>query len=79
MVVEAVSEGVIHRSAIYPLYSDYAIILRPRKVDYKSRRGACKKAKGIVGTRYDHNFQFDIEEELKHYKGDDIQICIITC
>lgn len=70
MIVEAVSEGVIHRSAAYPLYSDYAMILRPKGIGYKARRGACKKAKSIVGTRYDHDFNFDIEEELKHYNGD---------
>jgi hypothetical protein len=71
MIVEAISEGVVHRSAVYPMYSDYTIILRPKGVDYKARRGACKKAKSIVGTRYDHDFEFDIEAELKHYKGDD--------
>lgn len=71
MIVEAISEGVVHRSAVYPMYSDYTIILRPKGVDYKARRGACKKAKGIVGTRYDHDFEFDIEAQLKHYKGDD--------
>ena len=70
MIVEAISDGVVHRNAIYPMYSDYTIILRPSKVTYRSRRGACKKAKSVVGTRYDHDFKFDIEEELKHYKGD---------
>jgi len=69
MIVEAISEGVVYRSAIYPMYSDYTIILRPKNVDYKARRGACKKAKSIVGTRYDHEFDFDIEKELEHYNG----------
>jgi hypothetical protein len=73
MIVEAISEGVVHRSAVYPMYSDYTIILRPKGVDYKARRGACKKAKSIVGTRYDHDFKFDVEAELKHYKGDDTE------
>lgn len=73
MIVEAISEGVVYRSAIYPMYSDYTIILRPKEVTVKSCRGACKKAKNIVGTRYDHNFKFDIENELKHYNGDDLE------
>jgi hypothetical protein len=72
MIVEAISEGVVHRSAIYPMYSDYTIILRPKNVGYKARRGACKKAKHIVGTRYDHEFEFDVEKELAHYNGVDI-------
>jgi len=76
MIVEAISEGVVHRSAVYPMYSDYTIILRPKNVDYKARRGACKKAKSIVGTRYDHDFKFDIENELKHYKGDETEAAV---
>jgi|SaaInlV_165m_DNA_1040744.scaffolds.fasta_scaffold30864_2 hypothetical protein len=72
MIVEAISEGVVYRSALYPMYSDYAIILRPLEVSTKSCRGACKKAKGIIGTRYDHNFKFDIENELIYYNGADV-------
>jgi len=72
LIIEAVSEGVIKRSAVYPMYSDYTIILRPKDVDEDSRAGACLKAEKIVGTRYDHHFEFDIEEELEFYKGQDI-------
>jgi hypothetical protein len=72
MIVEAISDGVVYRSAIYPMYSDYTIILRPKDATEKSRRGACRKAKGVVGARYDHNFKFDIENELKYYNGNDI-------
>jgi len=69
LIVEAISDGVVYRNAIYPMYSDYTIILRPKGVGYKERRGACRKAKSIVGTRYDYKFEFNIEEELRHYQG----------
>jgi hypothetical protein len=72
LIVEAVSEGVLKRSALYPLYSDYAVILAPRDeqaITEEQRKGACKKADQIVGARYDHNFEFDIEDELKYYRG----------
>lgn len=65
MIVEATSEGVIKRSPIYPLYSDYAIILRPNDMTEEERKGACMKANNIVGVKYDVDFQFDIEAELK--------------
>jgi len=70
-IVEAVSEGVIKRSAFYPMFSDYAMILRPLKVTDEERKGACKKANRVIGTRYDVDFKFDIEEELKYYQGID--------
>ncbi|MCM8540809.1 MAG: hypothetical protein NE328_11090 [Lentisphaeraceae bacterium] len=69
MVVEAISEGVVHRSALYPMYSDYTIILEPKDVIDEERKGACKKAKSIVGEKYDVNFHFDIEDEIAHYNG----------
>jgi len=69
-IIEAISEGVVKRSPVYPMFSDYTIILRPRDVTEAERKGACLKAQSIVGERYDHQFEFDIEEELKHY-GDD--------
>ena len=68
-VVEAISEGVVKRSAMYPIYSDYSIILRPKDVTEEDRKGACVKANGIVGEKYDFDFHFDIEAELKHYNG----------
>ncbi len=70
-IVEAVSEGVIKRSAFYPMFSDYTIILRPLKVTDEERKGACKKVNRVIGTHYDVDFKFDIEEELKYYQGID--------
>lgn len=70
-VVEALAEGVTYRNAVYPMYSDYSIILRPKGVSYLDRRGACRKAKGIVGSRYDADFSFDIEKEMMFYDGED--------
>lgn len=70
-IVEAVSEGVLRRSPMYPLYSDYSIVLSPKDVTDEERKGACVKANGIVGAEYDEDFDFDIEEELKFYTGDD--------
>lgn len=68
-IVEAISAGVKHRSFLYPMHSDYTIILRPRDVNDEERKGACKKAKQIVGSKYDPDFKFDIEEEIKYWKG----------
>ena len=68
-IVEAISEGVLKRNPIYPIFSDYTIILSPKGVTDEERKGACKKANGIVGVQYDINFKFDIEEELKYYTG----------
>lgn len=77
-IVEAISEGVVCRSPIYPMHSDYVIILNPdinnlkglsnKTVDQKVRSGACLKARNMVGQPYDHRFKFNIEEELKHYQ-----------
>lgn len=68
-IVEAISEGVVMRSPIYPIFSDYTIILSPINVTDEERKGACKKAKNIIGEDYDVNFEFDIEEELRYYTG----------
>ena len=74
-IVEAISEGVVCRSPIYPMHSDYAIILTPSKkvgITEEERKGACLKARQIVGEKYDHRFEFDIEAELKFYSGQSI-------
>lgn len=70
-IVEAVSEGVLKRSAIYPLLSDYAIILRPKNVSLTDTVRAVVKANKIVGCKYDADFDFDIEEELEHFDHHD--------
>jgi hypothetical protein len=44
-IVEAVSQGVLHRNYLYALYSDFTIILRPKNVSESERKGACLKAK----------------------------------
>ena len=68
-IIEAISEGVIDRNAMYPIFSDFTIILTPNGVTDKERKGACKKAKGVIGEKYDVNFKFDIEKELLYYQG----------
>jgi hypothetical protein len=68
-IVEAVSAGVLHRSSFVPIYSDYAMVLRPKGVTEEQRKGACLKAKQIIGDRYDVNFKFDIEKEIEFYSG----------
>ena len=73
MIVEAISEGVVLRSALYPMYSDYTIILEPKNVEDSARKGACKKARSIVGENYDVNFHFDIEKEINYYKGQELE------
>lgn len=71
-IVEAVSEGVIMRSAIYPLCSDYAIIVRPLDMSDKDVDNAVMKARTIVGENYDTNFDFDIEAAIKHFTADSV-------
>ncbi len=66
-IVEAVSEGVVRRSALFPIRSDYTIILRPRDAGQLEIEHAVSKAKRIVGCEYDADFKFDIEEELEHF------------
>lgn len=70
-IVEAVRQGVVHRSAIYPMFADYTIILRPKMVSEEERKGACLKAKKIVGSKYDVDFTFDIEDEINYFRGKD--------
>ena len=41
----------------------------PKNVTDEERKGACKKAKSVIGEQYDVDFKFDIEEELKYYTG----------
>ncbi len=66
-IVEAVSEGVVRRSALFPIRSDYTIILRPRDASEKEITHAIRKAERVVGCEYDADFKFDIEEELEHF------------
>jgi len=71
-IIEAISDGVIKRNAIYPLFSDFSIILSPKDVTDEERAGACHKMNGILGAEYDVDFKFDIEDELKFYTGEDL-------
>ena len=64
-IVEAVSEGVLLNNAVVPLLTDYAVILRPKSVSSEDRKGACLKAKSLVGFKYDADFKFDIEREME--------------
>lgn len=70
-IVDATSVGVCSSHALTQFISDYAILLRPRGVTDKQRKGACLKAGNIVGASYDITFNFDIEHELKFYKAED--------
>ncbi len=70
-IVEAVSQGVLHRNYLYALHSDYTIVLRPKNVSDNERKGACLKAKQIVGSKYDPFFKFDIEKEIEYWSGRD--------
>ena len=87
-IVEAISEGVVCRSPLYAMRSDYVIVLEPKSIgryfvsstmpeiaDRMSseradefRKGACLKARRMVGMPYDHRFEFNIDEELKYYQ-----------
>jgi len=68
--VEAVSDGVVRRDNMYPLLTDYAIILRPLKVTKADIDKAVERAKTLEGCEYDANFNFDFEQtdaELERY------------
>lgn len=60
--VEACSEGVLRRDALYPLATDYAVILRPKGVSGQDVQMAVKRANAIVGCEYDANFNFDLDK-----------------
>lgn len=71
MVVEAISEGVVKRHALYPVVSDYVIILKPKDVTSEETQRAVNKANSIVGCQYDVDFQFDIENEVRLFEQED--------
>lgn len=66
-IVEAMGEGVLRRSALYPIRSDYVIIVRPKNLTPDEQLHALTKANKIVGCRYDTDFNFDIEAEVNHF------------
>jgi hypothetical protein len=61
-IVEAVSEGIRHRHPLYPLMTDYAVLLTPN-VSWEARTTACGRAAYLVGQPYDWRFRFDLENE----------------
>lgn len=69
-IVEAISEGVVQRDELYPLVTDYAVILRPRGLTAEQVGEAVERAKGIVGSQYDANFRFDFEESGRDVGAD---------
>lgn len=68
MIVEAISDGVVKRHGLFPIRSDYTIILRPKQATPEETERAVKKANSIVGCNYDASFEFDIEEEIDLFK-----------
>ena len=61
-IMEAVSEGVLRRSFLYPTMSDYVVILKPL-VSLDARHEAVQRALLMEGCPYDDRFQFDLEIE----------------
>lgn len=74
MCVEAMSEGVLKRDQLYPLVSDYAIILRPLRVGARATKQAINRANSLVGCEYDANFSFDFEKDDAEYKKHSINL-----
>jgi len=66
-IVEAVSEGVLNRSSLHGIMSDYAVILKP-SVEYQVRKEAADRAFEMVGCPYDVTFSFDLEIEEELFK-----------
>ena len=73
-IVEAISEGVVRRDMYYPLYSDYAIIFRPKNVTQEEIDLAVTKAKSTIGENYDVDFNFDIETEVDIFRDPDSKL-----
>lgn len=63
--IEAVSEGVLKRHSLYPVYTDYCIILRPKSLNDEELLKAIIKAENAVGREYDAHFAFDMEKYVK--------------
>lgn len=61
-IVEAISDGVVKRDNLYPLVTDYAIILRPIGVSKTDINKTVERANALVGCEYDANFKFDLEQ-----------------
>ena len=61
-VVEAISEGVVRRHAAHILYSDRAVILRPRVSD-DAKAQAIEWGHRVVGFGYDFLFEFNGVEQ----------------
>lgn len=70
-VVEAVSEGVLHRSALHSILYDEVLVMRPIGLTDEEIKGACIKAKRTVGSKYDTLFDFNIDEQLSYYAAYD--------
>jgi hypothetical protein len=68
-IVEAISEGVVKRHELYPLLTDYAVILRPVGVTGDQVAEAVRRANSIVGCEYDANFNFDLSGASDKYSA----------
>jgi len=66
-LVEAISEGVVRR---HPQWAraDLMVVVRPKYARDSDRKEASRIAGKLVGCRYDANFDFNIDEELKHIR-----------
>ena len=71
-VVEAISDGVKRRHVAHILYSDYAMIVRPRLGDEEEREAAITEAvewaRKCEGCKYDELFNFNVEDEREAIK-----------
>ncbi len=69
LIVEATSSGVLEKCASIPLITDYAVLLRPTGLTDNQIKGACIRARQIIGASYDTRFKFDIEKQLEFYEN----------
>ena len=69
-IVEAISEGV---KEWHPMNAraDFMVFLRPRVLEEHCHK-AVSVARRMVGCDYDAKFNFNMEEELKHFKDTNI-------
>lgn len=65
-IIEAVSEGVLHRHALHALMSDYVIVVKPL-LPWPVLKEAVQRGLSMVGCPYDYTFTFDLEIEAEMF------------
>lgn len=68
LVIEATRDRVHHRHALYPLRSDYAVILRPRGLTVEQLKGSGCRAQNIKYLLYGQSPEIDPKHNVGFYE-----------